>query len=103
MMWFKQLLAKWVRDANRDEIKTPRLEPARGSATISRGSEDDDLNFKKPLNIVLYNVNGGRLVKFWKWNNDHEEMYESIYFIDNDEDFADSLSKFIAMEGIKHV
>ena len=102
-MYFKRLLAKWVNDAQRENTKIPRLEPARGQAKIGLGPEENDLNFKKPLNIVLYNVNGGRLVKFWKWNNDHEEMYESVYFIDNDDEFDESLAKFIAMEGIKHV
>ncbi len=59
--------------------------------------------FPNPLNITIYNAVGGRIVKFWTYDRQTDENSETVYIINNDENFEESLSKFIALETLKHV
>ena len=78
----------------------PKLFEADRKMTSS--SSDDDMHFKSPMHITIYNANGGRIVKFHYYNEHDDRRYENTYIVTVDENFENALAKFIAMENIKH-
>lgn len=95
MKWFKEKIAKWVEEGNSTRYDQEKCEVATVMA--------DNMHFKDPLNITIFNATGGKIVKFSTYNERNGESNETTYLVHADENFEESLSKFIALEAIKHV
>jgi len=59
--------------------------------------------FGRPLNITVYNANGGKIVTFRSYDRQKDRSNEATYIIHPDEMFSESLAKLIAVEELKYV
>ena len=93
-------ISKWLFKAVKREEENRNVK-VRGQAVGEEPSEVS--NFGRPLNITVYNANGGKIVTFRSYDRHTERSNEATYIIHPDELFAESLGKLIAMEEIKRV
>ena len=110
MRWFKRLLAQWVTDGWRyDEENdfddgtvpnSPTRKVRRNRIPTSDHFHED--KFKNPLNITLYNAMGGKIIKFYSYDQQIDKSHETTYIIPSEMDFEKELGKCIAMESLKH-
>lgn len=114
MMFLKRILARWVNEGAEDHCKYPGPPTAvrtgrgnvRSSGRKTNPFEDEwggTDEFKNPMNITLYNANGGRIIKFSRWDQHADETVETTYIVSSDENFEEALGKFIALEAMKYV
>jgi len=92
------LLEKLLARQERKQRKEPNSHSGKWSSI-----RDDSYVGKDSLNITLYTVNGGYIIKFVRYNDDdlHGKDYENTYILDKSADFTKSLSEFIMLETLK--
>ncbi len=97
MKWLKKILARWVDEGN-DDIwglggKFGELDKIDHSSEFSLG---------EPMNITIYNITGGKVVKFHSYHRRKGENSETAYIVLPSEDLAEALAKFITLETLKN-
>jgi len=94
MGWIKRKLIAWAEEDDcYNNIRCP--EPLKTGFANS-------LQFKNPMNITIYSVIGGKIVKFTSYSISSDEPYENTYLIPADDDFETALCGFILIETMKH-
>lgn len=96
MMWFKKLIASWVRQGNNyEENCTQPSNRLISRAEEAACSDDPILNFK------VYSAVGGKVVEFRRYDRRSDRNETQTYIITNDQDFGDRIAKIATMENLK--
>jgi len=102
MSWMGRWLLKVV-DRERNNCNVIGTEVRSEGAIIGTEvrSEGASPEFGPPLNITVYTVTGGTIVKCSHYARNRDRTSETTYIIHPDENMAESVAKLIVLEGLK--
>jgi hypothetical protein len=95
-MWFKKLIASWVRQGNNYEEENCKVSNRLISRDETTACSDDPI-----LNFKVYSAIGGRVVEFRRYDRRSDRNETQTYIITNDQDFGDRIAKIATMENLK--
>ena len=63
---------------------------------VSHNYDDESV-----ISFKVYGANGGKIVEAGRYNDKHDQERIKLYIIDENEDFAESLSRIVTMEYLR--
>lgn len=91
-------ISKWVFNMVNEERKKVDDDTMKAQPIGSNSMENE---FGKALNISLYNVTGGRIIKFHSFDDKTHTHSNTTYVIHDEDDLEKSLSQLITIEAMK--
>ena len=110
--WVIRLAHKWQYELEDEAVAEPTPVRSRkrwssgggggNSSTIKQQQRvthnyDDD----SVISFKVYGANGGKIVEAGRYNDKHDQERIKLYIIDENEDFAESLSRIVTMEYLR--
>ena len=103
--WLIRLAHKWQYELEDEAVAEPTQVRSRkwtsggggGSPTkqqrVSHNYDDESV-----ISFKVYGANGGKIVEAGRYNDKHDQERIKLYIIDENADFAESLSRIVTME-----
>jgi hypothetical protein len=67
-----------------------------GQQRVTHNYDDDSV-----ISFKVYGANGGKIVEAGRYNDKHDQERIKLYIIDENADFAESLSRIVTMEYLR--
>jgi hypothetical protein len=107
--WLIRLADKWRLDAYEDCVPEPKQvrsrkwtsgggggSPIKQQQRVTHNYDDDSV-----ISFKVYGASGGKIVEAGRYNDKHDQERIKLYIIDENADFAESLSKIVTMEYLR--
>ena len=109
--WLIRLAHKWEYELEDEAVAEPTQVRSRkrwiggsggGGSSLSKQQRvshnyDDD----SVISFKVYGANGGKIVEAGRYNDKHDQERIKLYIIDENADFAESLSRIVTMEYLR--
>ena len=90
MGWIARKIQKMLEKEHQNEAKLANCEVRSTTADLGEG-----------MRITVYNASGGKIIRFYKYDNRKDRGYDTTYVIHDNADLATSLSELITIENLK--
>lgn len=94
--WLRQKLIKFLRD---DHQKEPQAEGIKLGYLRTHHGLDEDAN--DPIRFTLYNAVGGKILEMRTHDKRTDRWNTSLYIIESNENFGESLGRIVFTEMLK--
>ena len=106
--WLIRLTDKWRVDSYEDCMPEPKQVRSRkwtggggGSPTKQQQRVTHNYDDDSVISFKVYGANGGKIVEAGRYNDKHDQERIKLYIIDENADFAESLSRIVTMEYLR--
>jgi hypothetical protein len=107
--WLIRLAHKWQYELEDMAVAEPKQvrsrkwtsgggggSPIKQQQRVSHNYDDDSV-----ISFKVYGASGGKIVEAGRYNDKHDQERVKLYIIDENADFAESLSKIVTMEYLR--
>ena len=108
--WVIRLAHKWQYELEDEAVAEPTQvrprnrwtsgggggSPTKQQQRVTHNYDDDSV-----ISFKVYGANGGKIVEAGRYNDKHDQERIKLYIIDENEDFAESLSRIVTMEYLR--
>ena len=106
--WLINLARKWEYDLEDTPVQEPKQVRSRkhwitggGSPTIQQPRVSHNYDDDSVISFKVYGANGGKIVEAGRYNDKHDQERIKLYIIDENADFAESLSRIVTLEYLR--
>jgi hypothetical protein len=108
--WLIRLAHKWEYELEDVVVAEPTQVRSRrwiggggggNSSTIKQQRVSHNYDDDSVISFKVYGANGGKIVEAGRYNDKHDQERIKLYIIDENEDFAESLSRIVTMEYLR--
>lgn len=110
--WLIRLAHKWQYELEDEAVAEPTQVRSRkrwssgggggNSSTIKQQQRvSHNYDDESVISFKVYGANGGKIVEAGRYNDKHDQERIKLYIIDENADFAESLSRIVTMEYLR--
>ena len=107
--WLIRLAHKWQYELEDEAVAEPTQVRSRkrwssgggGGSPMKQQRVSYNYDDDSVINFKVYGANGGKIVEAGRYNDKHDQERIKLYIIDENEDFAESLSRIVTMEYLR--